>query len=179
MNFFWTPNSIPKPGDPWPRSAVTVYTKPRYKTIIVPKVKPDVWIYAKQPKKVCNFLQTIELTGKGNTLVYDSYGGRWFRSSYKAVKEGCDFFLEQFFNGEVLSYSDWYMLQGISPSDFGYKYGYSPEESYQIEPSFVIEYFTAERFNRNCDWKLHEVDEDVIVVGPDPRAYPTDTYCFT
>lgn len=128
--------------------------------------------------KFHNFRPSIEKTGKGNLLCYDAYGGRWFRCSEKAVREAVDFFIEEYYKGEILNYNDLYALWGISQGTFGHQYGYSPEEGYQVEMSFEI-YYLNEQQTKNCvdlglTWGA--IDEPVLIIEPDPNSLPFEAY---
>ena len=143
---------------------------------IMPKSKNGIWPKCGVPKSVHQFQPSVELTGRGNELFYDSYGGRWFRSSYEAVKECNEKFVEEYEDGSVLSYSDWYELQGMALSDFGYQYGYSPSEDWKVDLKFSMTRMAPEEFNRSCDWHTYNIHESVTVVGPEGTCLPFEAY---
>ena len=143
---------------------------------IMPKNQKGIWPRATTPRSVNEYQQTVELTGRGNELFYDSYGGRWFRSSYEAVKECNEKYIEDYEDGNVLSYSDWYEIQGLSLSDFGYQYGYSPDEDWKVDLKFEMRKMSKEEFNRSCDWRVHDINEDVTIVGPKANCLPFEAY---
>ena len=70
--------------------------------------------------------QTVEETGKGNTLCFDGYSGRWFYSSEEAVREDMKRFANRFEEGEHVNLNDMYTELGIHTSDFGESWGYVP-----------------------------------------------------
>lgn len=153
-----------------------IYCVPVYVKKIMPRSRIGTWPRAQTPKTVHCRMPSIEQTGRGTELFYDSYGGRWFRSSYEAVKECNEKYIEDYENGSVLSYSDWYDIQGLALSDFGYQYGYSPNEDWKVDLRFVMTRMTPEEFNRNCDWHNYNINECVTVVGPDSRCLPFEAY---
>lgn len=168
---------LPRYGDPWIRAQRLMDRKPKYGNFRrTPRTRNETWIRAKRPTDPELFHQTIELTGKGDELIYDTFGARWFRSSYKAVKEANEAFIEEYDKDNYMSYCDWYYLQGISPSDLGYRYGYSPYEDWKVDLKFVLERKTKDEFNRNCDWRIRDINEDVILTGPDPECLPYELY---
>ena len=141
---------------------------------IDPKLVP---IRAGPPVNEEQYSQTVELTGKGNLLVYDGFGGRLFRSSYKAVKEAVEFFIEDYEKGNWLNWNDLYALFGIEQTHFGAIFGYSPSEDYKCDLMFDITLVKAEEIKDSVNAiTLEKYHEDVLVVEPDPRCLPMESY---
>lgn len=119
----------------------------------------------------------IEYTGKGNLLIYDGYGGRWFRSSQEAVEEEVAEFCKAYNEDDMqVCYCDLYSLWGIGCTDFGYQYGWSIEEKYKNEIEFEFTYIKADDVERNCDWNLGDIGEDVLIVTPKQFCLPYEGY---
>ena len=106
--------------------------------------------------------QSIEETGYGDTLCYESYSGRWFRSSDVAVASGIDKFKKRWGNGEDLSFNDLYHELGIAMSQFGYEHGYPNHKDY-YDGELDIEPMTLEGWSPYTDGRP-TIDEPVIVI---------------
>lgn len=77
---------------------------------------------------------SVEHTGYGTQLFYTAFGGRWFRSSLDWVREGIDQALHDYLEKEqYINCNTFYSYWGVCESDFGYAYGYTPDEKYRIE----------------------------------------------
>lgn len=134
---------------------------------------------AHHPKISVTYKPSIELTGKGDQLCYDAYGGRWFRSSCEAVGEAVEFFMDEYERGNRLNYNDLYALLGISQTAFGYQYGYSPDESYRVDMNFTLAIIKKEDlhyYTQDFGTIWGEMDEDILLIEPDPKALPFESY---
>lgn len=88
---------------------------------------------------------TVEETGNGDLLCFEGYSGRWFRSSFEAVKEGIAEFSCRFMAGEYLSLNDLYECLDIEKTHFGNQWGWPANpDYYDKEPD--IEAAVAENF---------------------------------
>lgn len=75
---------------------------------------------------------SVEETGNGDILCYESYSGRWFRSSKKAV-ERAERALNRRFKagkGEYVCLNDFYTLLGLAESHFGFEFGWAANKDY-------------------------------------------------
>lgn len=139
-------------------------------------------VRAKMPKEEAYYRPSVEHTGRGDLLCYDGYGGRWFRSSRQAVEEAVDHLLEQYENGEWINYNDLYMLLGMAESDFGEQNGWSPSEDWKVNLGFIIDFATKEEHRKNKENNpdmrhyFKWIDEDFLIVEPEPGAWPTGCY---
>lgn len=93
------------------------------------------------PKMPYDKRPSVEYTGHGFLMCYDGFGGRWFRASEEWVRTGCNKLIEK--NKEDFAcYNDLYRYWGITENDFGYTYGWVPEENEQygrlIEFTFTM-----------------------------------------
>lgn len=138
-------------------------------------------IRAGKPKGEDFYRPSVEYTGKGNLLCYDAYGGRWFRSSREAVERAIEFFIQDYRDGNVLNYNDLYAQLGISQTDFGYQYGWSPSESYQINMEFHITYLSEDELKHghrinNTDTQFANFEEGILIIRPDVNSLPFESY---
>lgn len=67
---------------------------------------------------------TIEETGKGDTLCFESFSGRWFYSSIDEVDLALKHIRERFRDGEYLCMNDLYKELGICVTSLGYEFGW-------------------------------------------------------
>lgn len=67
---------------------------------------------------------TIEETGKGDTLCFESCSGRWFYSSPDEVNRALKHIRERFGDGEYLCMNDLYKELGICVTSLGYEFGW-------------------------------------------------------
>lgn len=138
-------------------------------------------VRAGRPQSEMFYRPSVEYTGKGNLLCYDAYGGRWFRSSKEAVETAVSMFIEDYENGNVLNYNDFYALLGISQTDFGCQYGYSTSDSYHIDMKFHIEYLGSDELKHgskinNMDIEFASFEEGILIVRPDVNSLPFESY---
>lgn len=115
---------------------------------------------------------SVEYTGSGDQLCYDTFGGRWFRASIKAVDEGIQFFREMYYdvpenpsecNLNYASYNDLYGLWNVKASIFGEEYGYPPSD---ILGNDSIT-FTTVLVNPGENDIADQVGESVYLITPD------------
>ena len=115
---------------------------------------------------------SVEYTGHGNLLCYDSFGGRWFRSSEEAVRLGCNQVIDDFKNEDAyVNYNTIYGYWGIMDSDFGYAWGWAPDEDYTTEIEFEIELIDNPASDMYRKW-----GEPVLIIAPSQKSPPYDFY---
>lgn len=75
---------------------------------------------------------SVEETGKGSLLCYESYSGRWFRSSQRAVEKAEETLNRRFEagDGEYLCLNDFYTLLGMAETHFGFEFGWAANKDY-------------------------------------------------
>lgn len=88
------------------------------KKIIKDSVKESITV----PKK-----RSIESTGNGSLLCYESYSSRLFYSSMQAVQEAEAKLSKRYLNGYAITLNDFYDYLGISRSTYGEQWGWVPE----------------------------------------------------
>lgn len=127
-----------------------------------------------------------EETGKGNTLFFEAYSGRMFRSSYKDVDEAIIAFKRSFegYDGEDRNYvclNDFYELLGIKGTHFGYQYGWAPNNDFcDNEIVFEVTHFSpedikkvsADAFKTGMYSGYENIKEDFYVIELTPMSYP-------
>lgn len=107
-----------------------------------------------------------EETGFGDTLCYEGYSGRWFRSSEEAVKEALKNFSDRFQRGEWVHLNDLYNEFGILESHFGWQFGYpATDDYYDLKDGIKYDVFKAYDENKG---------EDVIYI--DIYTYPMENW---
>lgn len=127
---------------------------------------------------------SIEDTGRGDLLCYETWGARLFLSSEDAVRAAVKSFIEEYQQAcrnseedpahvyvEVFNFNDLYDKLHILPSTFGDKWGYESDEDHAVHLKFSIyilhpdDHAIASRFGR-----------DVLIIEPaDDDSYPD--YC--
>lgn len=129
-------------------------------------------IKAKTPKHESFNRPSIEYTGHGNTLCYDTYGGRFFRASRDWVEDGCNRAIaDHDEREEYVNYNTLYSYWGISESDFGYAWGWTPDKEYYEKISFEITY-VDDLSNPICA----KMGEPIIFIEPNRDTVPIDWY---
>ena len=114
---------------------------------------------------------SVELSGFGNQLIFDAWGGRWFRSSEEAVRRGCDNIVSQYYgvneddDAMAINYNDLYMQWNIETTDFGAACVWDPVKSYTNQPKFE---FTWCKDGRLFD----KFGEPVLLVEPAYDSFP-------
>lgn len=71
--------------------------------------------------------RSIESTGHGSLLCFESYSGRLFYSSMNAVLEAEKKLTRRYLNGYPISMNDFYDLLGIAKTSYGEQWGWVPE----------------------------------------------------
>jgi len=66
----------------------------------------------------------IENTGRGNTVFYDMYSGRAFKSSYADVLRGLKILNNEYVSGTSMCFNDLYDLWGLSLTTMGGRFGW-------------------------------------------------------
>lgn len=110
---------------------------------------------------------SVEETGYGDTLCYEGFSGRWFRSSEVAVASAIDRFKDRWNKGEYLAYNDFYSELGIGLTHFGNEFGYANNPDY-YDGELDIEAETVEGWSPYDDGRI--INEEVIVI--DIYTYP-------
>ena len=119
---------------------------------------------------------SIEYTGSGDQLCYDSWVGRWFRSSIEAVEEGIQFFREMYYeqpnypcewDGNYVNYNDLYNLLNVTVSDLGDRYGYSPSDDYLV-PNLTFSTTLVQPGENDLADKM---GESVYIIEPDEAPF--------
>lgn len=117
------------------------------------KIKIQAMLVA-HPKKYLNWHgkhPSIEDTGKGDTLCYETWGGRLFFSDPGAVKEETQKFVDDYKENckrseedpagiffDVANFNDLYSLYGILPTHLGDAWGYNSSVDYAQDIDFAI-----------------------------------------
>lgn len=133
-------------------------------TVVIPnKCEPMSSLHFNRP--------SVERSGFGEQLIFDAWGGRWFRSSEEAVKRGCDNLINQYYglatdeDAIAINYNDLYAQWNIETTDFGAACVWDPAQSYSNNPEFV---FTWCRDGRLFD----KFGEPVLMVEPAIDCFP-------
>lgn len=102
---------------------------------------------------------SVEETGRGDMLCYESFSGRWFRSSEENVKQAIEKFKKLFEDGAVPNFCDFYELLGIECTDFGYMWGYPDNKDY-YDPAdgLDIEYIIWDQYPTHTDKGKVQID---------------------
>lgn len=130
-------------------------------------------------------LPSIEETGNGNLLCLDSYGGRLFRSSEKAVREAIKSFEDEYAKSCCMfdedpahmfmvtyNYNDLYSKLGIMPTDFGEQYGYTNVDGYRTDDLK----FNIKIMDDYESTFLGVLNEPILVIEPEYGCYPNEYY---
>lgn len=96
-------------------------------------------------------------TGSGDTLCYDTWSGRYFKSDINEVKHGIDEFRVRLMSGEACSINDLYEYINLDAIGGGYEVGWSPSKPIDVRyvsklasngtPCFVIDYAIPPRWS--------------------------------
>ena len=113
---------------------------------------------------------TVEETGNGDLLCFEGYSGRWFRSSFEAVKEGLADFNMRWHAGEYLSLNDLYDHLEIEKTHFGHQWGWPNNDDY-YSGDIDIDACLAEDF---IDKFGEEVNTPVLLI--DIYTYPMEAW---
>ena len=101
---------------------------------------------------------TVILTGKGNTLCYDSFSGRYFRSDIEKIRKAENILNKQMFSDMYMSLNEFYGLIDLEPTDVGSQIGWSMDDglleiefsaqlSEDDEPCLVMSFSQHPRYN--------------------------------
>ena len=113
---------------------------------------------------------SVEITGHGEQLVFDGWGGRFFRASEEWVKDGCKKLVSRYSEGEVLNYNDLYTIWNIETTDFGSSRGWSQSVDWKVDMAFVFTWCGP------GTTLYSKFNERVLLVEPDIEAYPFEAY---
>ena len=155
------------------------------------KVAPvQVGRYRKEtslPTGVPSGLPTIEETGRGKQLFFDTSGGRIFRDDEGALKESIDVFIENYeadcrrfdedpahiYIVDVHNYNEIYSLIGITPSDYGAANGWTNVDGYRCD-NMEFRFHTMQEDEKSEF--LRQFNEPIIAFGPVPDSRPSEYY---
>lgn len=74
----------------------------------------------------------VIVTGNGDTLVYDSLSGRYFKSDVESLRKAQNDANAELFNDTMLTLNRYYSLIGLGTIDLGEEMGWLPEEPLDI-----------------------------------------------
>ena len=106
---------------------------------------------------------SVEETGYGDLLCFDTYGGRMWRSSEFMVSKGISKYLESFEDGNDISINGFYNNQGINESLFGEQWGYINHPDY-YDATPIITYEIIAGYVMKIGGKYVSLNEDVCVI---------------
>lgn len=117
---------------------------------------------------------SVEYTGRGNTIIFDGWGGRIFRSDVEDVKAGCEKLVQLVKGdgpegGECANYNTLYSYWGIEKTDMGERDGWAPDEEWE-HPDFVYTWLGP-----GTDL-YDKFGEKVFLVEPQIDAFPYSCY---
>ena len=130
-------------------------------------------------------LRTLEDTGYGNLLCYESYGARPFLSSEEEARAGVKRFVDNYNRMcrlydedpqhdycEVMNWNDLYHELHILESTFGNKWGYSNNEEYRVMLQFNIY-----MMENTVGTYFQNMADKVLIIEPwDQYCTPFDFY---
>ena len=129
-------------------------------------------IKAGEPRKDIALRPSVEYTGMGNLLVYDAWGGKFFRASEAFVRAGCEKFKQMYLEEEnYLCYNDLYKLWKVLETDPGGNWGYSPSEDWKKD-DLNFEYTRMGPGTELYD----KFGEEVLVVEPNINSFPMESF---
>lgn len=141
----------------------------RYGDEVLEEIRQEITDEVYSPK-------SVEETGLGDTLCFDGYSGRWFRSTPEKVEEAIQTFQEEYKNGMGYSccLNDLYKLLGIEATHFGYQMGWPGACEPDGNPDEYDLYYDKIEFDTGMiDGDLfHNVHEPVYVIELDQYSYP-------
>lgn len=110
---------------------------------------------------------SVEETGNGSLLCYESYSGRWFRSSERAVERAEKVLNRRFDagNGKYLCLNDFYTLLGMAETHFGFEFGWAANK----------DYYDGDIFFENALMPANSfmnIPEPVLIIELTSRSYP-------
>ena len=115
---------------------------------------------------------SIEYTGFGTQLCYEAYGGRWFRSSERKVRDAVDLFCMDLAQGNYINFNDLYAGLGIEQTHFGAQWGYSPDADSGWGYSTI--YFDVTMMTEGE--LVEKMEEPILVIEPRYDCYPIECY---
>jgi hypothetical protein len=82
----------------------------------------------------------VILTGKGDTMCYDTWSKRYFKSDLEKIRRAVNELNRQMINEMYVSLNDFYDEIGLSHSDLGYKMGWNLDKGFiDIHPSAQLD----------------------------------------
>lgn len=101
--------------------------------------------------------RNVIATGLGDTLCYDTWSGRYFKSDVHKIKHAVDEFNVKLAYGEACSINEFYELMELDMIGGGYEVGWSTSKPLSVRyvsklasdgtPCFVIDYLTPPRWS--------------------------------
>jgi hypothetical protein len=80
----------------------------------------------------------VIITGKGNTLCFDMFSKRYFRSDIDKIKRAENEMNKKMLNNEYISLNEFYQELGLSPMPIGWQLGW------RIDKGFIDLYFSSQ-----------------------------------
>lgn len=154
--------AVLKPVFPMPKTAKTVFHEAGKLAVL--RVCLPTFVEFWRP--------SIEYTGLGTQLCYEGYGGRWFRSSEKKVREAVDMFCMDLANGNYINFNDLYANLGIEQTHFGAQWGYSPD----VECGWGYSSITFEVTLLTEGELVEKMGESILLIEPRYDCYPIENY---
>lgn len=107
--------------------------------------------------------QEVYLTGKGETLCYDTLCGRPFRTDIEKLRQQLNEFNDQLLREGYLSLNDWYYLVGLDETELGgrvgwniedglVKYSFTSDLNRETEPYLVVGFKRPPTYNYDRTW---------------------------
>lgn len=82
----------------------------------------------------------VIITGKGDTMCYDTWSKRYFKSDLEKIRRAVNELNRQMINEMYVSLNDFYDEIGLSHSDLGYKMGWNLDKGFiDIHPSAQLD----------------------------------------
>jgi hypothetical protein len=134
-----------------------------FKSRVLPiRAEPPDSIYFNRP--------SVEVTGHGDRLIFDAWGGRFFRASEEWVRKGCEKVIKAYNEGSVQNYNDLYAAWNIEQSDFGWSRGWSPTDDWKQDLEFVFTWCGS------GTTLYSKFNEQVLMVEPGIDSFPFESY---
>lgn len=131
----------------------------RYGDAVLEEIRQEAMKEVYSPK-------SVEETGLGETLCFEAYSGRWFRSSPEKVDEALQAFRKDYFeNGWSLSLNDLYEKLGIETTHFGWQMGWPASNEYDC-------WYDDITFDTGMYDGFEKCGEEVYVIELGNYSYP-------
>lgn len=97
----------------------------------------------------------VIVTGRGNSLIYDAYSGRYFESDIEKIRQAANNLNQDLFSTMWISLNDFYQDLGLSPIKVGDDLGWNPDHMIDVifdsqiaedgRPCLVLDYQVGPR----------------------------------